>query len=116
MVIAVSVHSGGAVVGEISSSERPVVMAIGKALEGANALRKTAAKSASRGKPFAISEAVYTAAGVDPDVLGKTVIRSAASGKSPAVFLSASGPLLPRSLRPVSDENWRTTLQRLWTG
>ena len=116
MAIAVSAHSGGAVVGEISSPEHPVVMAIGEALDGANVLRKIAAKSALQGKLFAISEAVYTAAGADPGSARKTVLRSAAFDGSAAVFVSTSAPALPQSLRPVGDENWRSELKRLWTG
>src|SRR6185295_20184861 len=54
MKITVSIHGGHAAIGEIGSSEPPMLMAIGEAIDVANDLRKAAAE---RGKTFAISEA-----------------------------------------------------------
>jgi adenylate cyclase len=116
MDIAVSIHAGHAVVGEIGPSERPVVMAVGEAMDAANELRRAAAQSALHGKPFAITKAVYTAADVDPGPADETVLESSAFSGSTAVFLSTSAPALPPSLPPLSDKNWRAALQRLWTG
>jgi adenylate cyclase len=53
--IAVSVHAGRAVIGEIGPGDPPALMAAGEAMEGAYALRKALA---AQGKAFAISEAV----------------------------------------------------------
>ena len=60
--IAVAIHAGRAVIGEIGASDPPAVMAIGEAMDVANELREAAAAS---GKPFAISQPVYAAAGLD---------------------------------------------------
>ena len=54
MNVAVTVHVGRAAVGEIGASDPPTVIAIGEAVDVANALRKAAA---AQGKQFAISEA-----------------------------------------------------------
>ena len=56
--VAVSIHAGRAVVGEISSLQPPAIMAVGAAMDIANELRKAAA---TRGKAFAVSEPVYAA-------------------------------------------------------
>ena len=61
--IAVSIHAGRAAIGEIGSSEPPMLMAIGEAVDVANDLRKAAAE---RDKAFAISEKVYADAGLAP--------------------------------------------------
>src|SRR5262249_26089947 len=58
MEIAVSIHAGRAVVGEVGSTDPPTVMAVGEAVEVTNELRKAAA---ARGSMFAISEPVTTA-------------------------------------------------------
>ena len=89
MKIAVSVHVGRAAVGEIGSSEPPLVMAIGEALDGANELRKAAA---AHDLPFAISEQVYQAVGEVP-ICEKTI--SVPGRDRPiAVCLSASAAAL----------------------
>ena len=59
--IAVSIHAGQAAIGEIGSSDPPMLMAVGEAIDGANELRKAAAE---RDKAFAISEKVYAEAGL----------------------------------------------------
>ncbi|MSP47669.1 MAG: 2Fe-2S iron-sulfur cluster binding domain-containing protein, partial [Xanthobacteraceae bacterium] len=61
--IAVSIHAGRAAVGEIGSSDPPVLMAVGEAIDGAQELRKAAA---ARDKAFAISEKVYADADLVP--------------------------------------------------
>ena len=60
VTLAVSIHLGRAVVGEVGASDPPTVIAIGEAVDAANELRKAAA---ARGAAFAISQAVYAAAG-----------------------------------------------------
>src|SRR5262249_11270428 len=61
--ISVSTHAGRAVVGEVGSSDPPTMMAVGEAMDTANALRKAAV---AHGAPFAVSQPVYSAAGVTP--------------------------------------------------
>ena len=63
VTLAVSIHLGRAVVGEIGAFDPPAVIAIGEAVDATNELRKAAA---AHGAAFAISQAVYAAAGVDP--------------------------------------------------
>jgi adenylate cyclase len=109
--IAVSIHAGPAVVGEVGSSDPPAVMAIGEAVDVANELRKAAA---SHRKPFAISEPVYAAAGLHPALQeDEVVLRSARSAAPIAASLTASAPALPPSSRPGRER--RAALQRLWT-
>lgn len=107
--IAVSIHAGPAVVGEVGSSDPPVVMAIGEAVDGANELRKSAVMHR---KPFAISEPVYASAGLQPPLQDKAVLQSARSAPI-AAYLTASAPALPPSSR--LDGERRAALQRLWT-
>ena len=107
--IAVSIHAGRAVVGEVGSADPPAMMAIGEAVDVAQELRKAAAAS---GKPFAISERVYVAAGLDSASQDKVMLRSPHSAAPIAASLSASAPALPSSSR---GSERRTALQRLWT-
>lgn len=107
--IAVSIHAGPAVVGEVGSSDPPAMMAIGEAVDVANELRKAAA---AHRKPFAISEAVYAAAGLEPAAQDKVMLRPARSAPI-AAALTASAPALPPSSRPGVER--RAALQRLWT-
>jgi hypothetical protein len=85
------------------------MMAIGEAVDVANELRKAAA---AHRKPFAISEAVYAAAGLEPAAQDKVVLRPARSAPI-AASLTASAPALPESPRPGVER--RAALQRLWT-
>ena len=107
MNIAVSIHAGLAVVGEVGSSDPPAVMVVGAAVDVTNDLRKAAA---ANGKLFAISEPVTTAAGVDPAVGDKVILRSPGSGAPIAASLSASAPA-------VADPAPRTArrMRRLWS-
>ncbi len=107
MNIAVSIHAGRAVVGEVGSTDPPTVMAVGEAMEVANELRKAVA---ARGKSFAISEPVTTAAGVDPAAGEKVMLQS--PGAAVAAWLSASAPITP----PPSRLAERAALPRLWSG
>jgi adenylate cyclase len=107
--IAVSIHAGPAVVGEVGSSDPPAVIAIGEAVDGANELRKAAA---THRKPFAISQSLYAAAGIEPAPQDRVLLQSARPTPI-AAYLTASAPALPSSSRP--DGERRTALQRLWT-
>jgi adenylate cyclase len=112
MNVVVSVHAGRAAVGEIGMTDPPTVVAIGEAVDVANDLRKMAA---TQGKPFAITETVYTAAGLDLPPQDRTTVQW--PGGSPvAASLSASAPVLPASWKPVGVPSRRAALQRLWTG
>jgi adenylate cyclase len=110
MNIAVSIHAGRAVVGEVGSTDPPAVMAVGAAVDVTNELRKAAV---ARGKSFAISEPVTTAAGVAPAVGDTVVLRSPGSGALVAASLSASAPVPPVRTRLIER---RAALQRLWSG
>jgi adenylate cyclase len=105
--MAVSIHAGPAAVGEIGTSDPPVVMAVGEAMDVANELRKAAA---AQGKPFAISKPVYTAAGLDPQFENEITVPGPEAPV--AVSLSESAPVLPVSTTPFRER--RAALQRLW--
>jgi adenylate cyclase len=107
--ITVSIHAGPAVVGEIGSSDPPAMMAIGEAMDVANELRKAAA---ARRKPFAISQPVYAAAGLEGAAQDQVMLSSPRSAAPVAAFLSASAPVLPPSSGPLAER--RAALQRLW--
>jgi adenylate cyclase len=108
--ITVSIHAGPAVVGEIGSSDPPTMMAIGEAMDVANELRKAAA---AQHKPFAISQPVYAAAGLEGVAPDQVMLRSPRSAAPIAAFLSATAPVLPPSSRPLAER--RAALQRLWS-
>jgi adenylate cyclase len=108
MKIAVSVHGGRAAVGEIGSSEPPLVMAIGEAVDGANELRKAAV---AHDLPLAVSEQVYQAAGVVPtcdkkiSVPGRDTpiavcLSASAAALVPAALLASRSPI-PKILRKL---------------
>jgi len=86
-------------------------MAVGEALEVANALRKAAA---AQGKAFAISEAVSSAAGVDIAVGVKIILRSPGSAAPITASLFAAAPVPPPPRTRLVER--RTALQRLWSG
>ncbi len=111
MNVAVSIHAGRAVIGEVSSTDPPAVIAVGDAVDVADELREAAAE---HGKPFAISEAVTTAAGVDPAVGDKIVVDARGSAGSAVAWLSVAAPVLPSS-NPLLAEQ-RAALRRLWSG
>jgi len=106
--IAVSVHAGPAAAGEIGTSDPPLVMAVGEAMDVVNEMRRAAAE---QGKAFAISQPVYTAAGLEPN--SGSEITVPASEAPVAVSLSDSAPALPAS--PPTLRERRAALQRLWT-
>jgi adenylate cyclase len=111
--IAVSIHAGRAVVGEVGASEPPVVMAVGQLMDVANELRKSAA---AHGKPFAISQPVYAAAGVAPALDETTALGSSGSAARIRVRMSASPPARPAAPALPGNRSWRTAWRRLRTG
>ncbi|HEY7247422.1 MAG TPA: 2Fe-2S iron-sulfur cluster-binding protein [Xanthobacteraceae bacterium] len=113
--VAVSIHAGRAVVGEIGSHDAPVMMAVGEAVDVANELRKELGKAAAaHGRRFAISEPVTTAAGVDPAVGDQVTLRAHGSGAPIVASLSTSAPPLPQSRSRLAERG--EALQRLWKG
>ena len=108
--IAVSIHAGHAAIGEIGSSEPPMLMAIGEAIDVANDLRKAAAE---RDKAFAISEKVYAEAG-----LARSPRTRSRSAPEPAttVFLSDAAPIPSPTWTLHGELGRRAMLRRLWAG
>jgi adenylate cyclase len=113
MVVAISVHTGSAVVGEISSPEGPMVIALGPAIDGASKLRKVAVESKFEGLSFAISAEVFKAAAIEPAVIAGAAFKI--SGQNDA-FVSGSLGALRHALPQVPVSTWPSTLRRLWAG
>ena len=109
--IAVSIHAGCAAVGEVGESEPPTVMAIGEAMDAAQALRQAAATA---GKPFAISRPVYLAAGLELAAQDEVMVRLPEADISISVTLTESPPAPPSASTPFGER--RAALQRLWGG
>jgi adenylate cyclase len=108
--IAVSIHGGRAAIGEIGSSDPPTLIAIGEAIDGANALRKAAADA---DKAFAISEKVYAEAGVDAVHQGSIKV---GEGAGINAVLSDDAPI-PSPTWTLHGELGRgAMLKRLWAG
>jgi adenylate cyclase len=106
--IAISIHAGPAAAGEIGSSDPPLVMAVGEALDVVNEVRKAAA---AQGKPFAITKPVYTAAGLDQSFESEITVPGLETPV--AMSLSESAPVLPVSTTSFRER--RAALQRLWS-
>jgi len=110
--IAVTLHAGRAVVGEVGSSEPSIPMAVGEAMDVARELRQAAAKAGIQ--YFAVSQPVYAAAGLDVPAEDRIMLR--AEEKSVAAVLSTCAPSLPASWKPLGEPGRRAALQRLWAG
>jgi adenylate cyclase len=113
MNVVVTIHTGRAAVGEIGASDPPTVIAIGEAVDVANELRKAAA---AQGKQFAISESVYTAAGLDLPAQDQITLHVPGLDAPVVASVSATGPALPASWKPIGAPSRRAALQRLWSG
>jgi adenylate cyclase len=107
---AVSMHQGRAAVGEIGSSDPPVLMAVGEVVDGANDLRKTAAE---HDKAFAISEAVYAEAGLVP-VHADIVMAGVGAGIK--AYLTDFAPIPSTSWTLHGELGRGALLRRLWAG
>jgi class 3 adenylate cyclase len=79
----------------------------------ANELRKAAA---AHGSAFAISEQVYTAAGLAATFEDKVVLRARGSDAPIAASLSATPPSPPPLSTRPGKRSPRAALQRLWSG
>jgi adenylate cyclase len=109
--IAVTIHSGRAVVGEVGTTDPPTPIAVGEAVRVANEMRKAVAE---HGSMFAISEPVTTAAGVDMAAGEKFIVRLPDLDAPVAATLAASPPPLPSS--PARLREHGAALRRLWRG
>jgi adenylate cyclase len=107
---AVSMHQGHAAVGEIGSSEPPVLMAVGEVVDVTNDLRKAAAE---RDKAFAISEAVYAEGGLVP-VHADIVMAGAGAGIK--AYLTDFAPIPSTSWTLHGELGRGALLRRLWAG
>jgi adenylate cyclase len=108
--VAVTIHAGDAVVGEIGSNDVPAHIAVGEAVEAANELRKAAAAHTA----FAISEPVTSAAGVEPAAGEKVMLAPHGASGTIAAVLSSAPPALPITRSGLAER--RAALQRLWSG
>jgi adenylate cyclase len=109
--ISVVVHAGHAAMGEIGSSEPPMVLAIGEASDVANEMRKLAAE---RDRAFAISERVYLDAGLMPVHDDQATLRGPAGATT--VFLSDVAPVASPAWTLHGKLGRGAMLRRLWAG
>jgi class 3 adenylate cyclase len=114
MKVAISIHAGRAAFGEVGSYDPPMLMAIGDAVDVADNIRAVAER---QDKSFAISEAVYAAAGLAPVFEEKVELPSPGDEGLIAVLLSDEPPV-PNPAWLAADERIRRarSLQRLWKG
>ena len=110
--IGVSIHIGRAAIAEIGTSEPPMPMAVGEAVDRANDLRKAAAE---RDKPFAISEKVYADAGLSP---AGDKIKLPPRGTEAAItaFVSDAAPVPSPAWTLHGELGRRAMLRKLWAG
>ena len=109
--ISVVAHAGHAAIGEIGSSEPPMVLAIGEATDIANEMRKLAAE---RDRTFAISERVYQDAGLMPVQDDQATLRG--PGGTTTVFLSDVAPIASPAWTLHGKLGRGAMLRRLWAG
>jgi adenylate cyclase len=111
--IAVTIHTGRAAVGEIGSSDPPTVIAIGDAIDAANQMRKEAVAHAT---PFAISQPVYEAAGIEPVFREKVALPSPDEDAGLVAFLSDTAPIPSPNWTLYGEQGRRARLQRFLRG
>jgi len=109
MTVALTLHVGRAVVGEVDAGEQPAVMAVGEAIDQTNEIRRAAAP---RRRRFAVSQPVYALAGSQPAAAEEMKVSSAAGPI--VVILSDLLPPPPASLRPRGAGRARSALERIW--
>jgi adenylate cyclase len=97
--ITVAIHAGRAALSHIAQTG--TIVAAGEALEIANEIRRLAA---ARGQAFAISGAVFTAAGVAPPATADVESCGSGAGRQD-IYLSATAAT-------SVDADWRSRLQR----
>jgi adenylate cyclase len=114
LTVVISIHAGRAASGEVGSSDPPLVMAIGEAVDAASEIRKAAA---ARAAPYAISEPVYSAANLEPIFQEKLALQLAGADAPTLVYLSDAAPVPHPSWMAGGERMPRAkTLQRLWKG
>jgi adenylate cyclase len=109
--VAVTIHAGHAAVGDVASSDPPMLMAIGEAVDVANDLRQAAA---DRDKAFAISEKVYVDAGLHP--VGEDIVIVPGAGITTKAFFSDAAPVPSPTWTLHGELGRRAMLRRLWAG
>jgi adenylate cyclase len=108
--IAVSIHAGRAAIGEIGTSDPPTMMALGEAIDVAHELRNLAAQ---RNRPFAVSEPVYTAAGIEPVYQEKVTLTLSGGDAGIVAFLSDAAPIPSPKWTLHGEQGARARLQRI---
>ena len=103
--IAVSIHAGRGIVGEFGSREPPSPIVVGEAVDDAEELSKAAH---AKGKLFAISQPVFTAARIEPAPAAKLIELRAPDGRI-AAYLSDTSPQGAVSTR----RDWREKLSSI---
>jgi adenylate cyclase len=110
--VTVSIHAGRAAVGEIGSSDPPLLMAVGEAVDQIDAARKIAIH---RGCAFVISEDVYAGAALTP-VYQNTATVNPTGAAETTFYLSDSAPLPSPTWTLHGEIGRRAMLRRLWAG
>jgi adenylate cyclase len=112
--VSIIIHAGRAAVGEVGASDPPTVMAIGEAMDTANALRGLAD---GQRHPFAVTEPVYAAAELDAGSQQKVTFRPPGRKRDVTAFVSPTGPELPAAWTAwIERQQRRAALRRLWSG
>jgi adenylate cyclase len=104
--IAVSVHAGRAIIGEVGG-DADAIMAVGNAVEVAMQLR---AALAANGKSFGVSLPVITASSLEGPTDGFEMIELKTENGSITAFLSNSTMRMPQDLRATAA--WRAVVDR----
>ncbi len=113
MNVVVAIHAGHAAVSEIGASDPPTVIAIGPAVDVANALRKAAA---AEGKHFAVSAATFAAADLELPLQDRVTLEVPGLDTPVEATLSVSAPALPVDWKPIGAPSRVAALQRMWSG
>lgn len=108
--IALSIHSGRAAIGEIGSTDPPMLLAVGEVIDRANEIRKIAVE---RDAAFAITEKVYREAGLAPVYQDQATV-GLESGLT--VYLSDSAPIPSPTWTLHGEINRSAVLRKLWAG
>ena len=78
--------------------------------------RPRCARRLASDKPFAISEPVFTAAGLETFIEASAVVAGNGAGAPIVGYLSNSAPALPASWAQRARRRRAASLRRLWTG
>ncbi len=109
----VGIHADCAAVGEVGPSESLTTLAIGAAPDVAKQLL---AAAATHDVPFAISERVYSEAGLAPVFAARVEITPTDSSAPVVAFLARAAPVPSRTWTIHGEQSRRATLRRLWSG